>query len=46
MKFALSKSNISDYGLSFLYEVMNDLVISKDIIETLYRAIIKIARTK
>lgn len=46
MKFSLTKNNISDYGLGFLYEVMKDLVISKEFIETLYRVIIKISRTK
>lgn len=46
MKFSLTKSNITDYGLSFFFEVLKDLVISKDFIETLYRVIIKIARTK
>lgn len=46
MRFSLTKSNISDYGLSFFFEVIKDLVISKDFIETLYRVIIKIARTK
>lgn len=46
MKFCLTKNNISDYGLGFLYEVMKDLVISKEFIETLYRVIIKISRTK
>ena len=46
MRFALTKSNISDYGLCFIFEVLKDLVISKDFIETLYRVVIKIARTK
>lgn len=46
MRFSLTKSNISDYGLSFFFEVIKDLVISKEFIETLYRVIIKIARTK
>lgn len=46
MKFSLTKSNITDYGLSFFFEVIKDLVISKDFIETLYRVVIKIARTK
>lgn len=46
MRFSLTKSNISDYGLSFFFEVIKDLVISKEFIETLYRVIIKVARTK
>lgn len=45
MRFSLTKNNITDYGLCFLFEVIKDLVISKDFIETLYRVIIKIART-
>lgn len=46
MRFSLTKSNIADYGLSFLFEVIKDLVISKEFIESLYKVIIKIARTK
>lgn len=46
MRFSLTKSNITDYGLSFFFEVIKDLVISKEFIETLYRVVIKIARTK
>jgi predicted HAD superfamily hydrolase len=46
MRFSLTKSHITDYGLSFFFEVIKDLVISKDFIETLYKVIIKIARTK
>lgn len=46
MRFSLTKSNIADYGLSFFFEVIKDLVISKEFIETLYRVIIKIVRTK
>lgn len=46
MRFSLTKTNIADYGLSFFFEVLKDLVISKEYIETLYRVIIKIARTK
>lgn len=45
MRFSLTKNNITDYGLCFLFEVIKDLVISKEFIETLYRVIIKIART-
>ena len=46
MRYSLTKNNISDYGLCFLFEVIKDLVISKEFIETLYRVIIKIARTR
>jgi hypothetical protein len=46
MRFCLTKNNITDYGLCFLFEVLKDLVISKEFIETLYRVIVKIARTK
>ena len=46
MRFALTKTNISDYGLSFLFEVLKDLVISREFIETIYKVIIKIARTE
>ena len=45
MRFSLTKNNITDYGLSFLFEVIKDLVISKEFIETLYRVIVRIART-
>lgn len=46
MRFCLTKSNITDYGLSFFFEVIKDLVISIEFIETLYRVIVKVARTK
>lgn len=46
MRFSLTKNNITDYGLSFLFDVIKDLVISREFIETLYRVIIRIARTK
>jgi hypothetical protein len=46
LKFCLTKSNISDYGLGFVFDVLKDLVISKEFIEVLYRVIIKAARTK
>jgi hypothetical protein len=45
-RFSLTKSNIADYGLSFFFEVIKDLVISVEFIEALYRVIIKVARTK
>lgn len=46
LRFSLTKSNISDYGLGFFFDVLKDLVISKEFIEVLYRVIIKAARTK
>jgi hypothetical protein len=46
LKFCLTKSNIADYGLGFFFDVLKDLVISKEYIEVLYRVIIKAARTK
>jgi hypothetical protein len=46
MRFSLTKNNISDFGLCFLFEVIKDLVISKEFIEILYKVVIKIARTK
>jgi hypothetical protein len=46
LRFSLTKSNISDYGLGFFFDVLKDLVISKEFIEVLYRVIIKTARTK
>ena len=46
MRFSLTKNNITDYGLSFFFEVCRDLAIGKEFIETLYRVIVKIARTK
>ena len=42
----MTKNNITDYGLAFFFEVIKDLVISKEFIEVLYRVIVKIARTK
>ena len=46
IKYSLTKSNIADYGLAFFFEVIKDLVMSKEFIEVLYRVIVKIARTK
>lgn len=45
IKYSLTKNNITDYGLAFFFEVIKDLVISKEFIEVLYRVIVKIART-
>jgi hypothetical protein len=44
-KFAMMRTNISDYGLSFFIDIMKDLVISKEFMEILYKVIVKIART-
>ena len=46
MRFALTKNNITDYGLSFFFEVLKDLVISREFIKTIYRVIIHNARMK
>lgn len=46
IRHCLTPGNINDYGLAFFFKVYQDLVISKDFIECLYRAIIKIARSK
>jgi len=42
----LSKENISDYGLAFLFDINKDLVINREFIEIFYRTIVKISRTK
>ena len=46
VKYSLTKNNITDFGLSFFFDVCKDLVISREFIEALYRVIIKIARTE
>jgi hypothetical protein len=48
MRFSLTKSNITDYGLCFLFEVIKDLVISKEFIDAIVSNMkeLKIARTK
>lgn len=46
INFALNRANITDYGLSFFFDIVKDLVISREFIETLYRVIVKLARTK
>ena len=46
LRHCLTKPWINDYGLSFFFEVWKDMVISKEFIEWLYRAIVKIIRTK
>ena len=44
LKFCLTKSNISDFGLGFFFDVLKDLVISKEFIETLYSVLVRMAR--
>lgn len=46
IKYCVTKSNMSDYGLAYFFEVVKDLVISKEFIEVLYRVIVKISRTQ
>jgi hypothetical protein len=46
MAHMLSQEYISDYGLAFLFDIIKDLVISREFIEIFYRTIVKIARTK
>lgn len=46
MSHMLSRENISDYGLAFLFDINKDLVISREFIEIFYRTVVKIARTK
>jgi len=46
MRQLLTKSNITDYGLCFFFEVGKDLVISTDFIKVLYQAIVRIVRLK
>lgn len=45
-KFIQKRENISNYGLSFLFEVMKDLVLSDEFIGILYNAISKIVKTQ
>jgi hypothetical protein len=45
-KMARDQSNIADFGLSFLFDVQKELVLSTDVIEVLYRAICKVALKK
>lgn len=46
MKFAQQRAHISDYGLSFLFDVMKDLVINADFINILYHVIAKTVKTQ
>ena len=46
IKFAQQRANIADYGLSFLFDVMKDLVINADFINILYHVIAKTVKTK
>jgi hypothetical protein len=45
-KFARDRSNITDYGLKFFFEMCKDLVISQDIVEAWYKVIINITQTE
>ena len=46
LRHCLTKPWINDYGLGFFFEVCKEMVIAKEFIECLYRAIVKITRTK
>ena len=46
LRHCLTKPCINDYGLSFFFEVCKEMVISKEFIECLYRAIVKITKTQ
>lgn len=45
-KLARESANIADFGLGFLFEVQKELVLSSDVIETVYRALCKVALKK
>lgn len=45
-KMAREAANIADFGLGFMFEVQKELVLSGDVIETLYRALCKVAMKK
>ena len=45
-KFASSRGKQSDYGLSMLFDVQKDLVLNNDFINSLYRVIAKVVKTK
>jgi hypothetical protein len=46
LRHCLTKTCINDYGLSFFFEVCKEMVIAREFIECLYRAIVKITRKK
>lgn len=46
LRHCLTKPCINDYGLSFFFEVCKEMVIAREFIECLYRAIVKTTRTK
>lgn len=46
MRHCLTIGNISDYGLAFFFEVVKELVINRDFIETLYKTILNVATRK
>jgi len=43
---ARDPSNISDFGLQFLFEVQRDLVLQPEVVEVIYKAICKMALKK
>lgn len=45
-KFATTRARMSDYGLSFLFDVQKELVLNNDFINILYRVIAKIVKNK
>ena len=45
-KFARDRSNITDYGLKFFFEVCKDLVINQEIVDAWYKVIISISQTE
>lgn len=44
LRHCLTKTNINDYGLHFFFDINREMVIAKEFIECLYRAIVKITR--
>lgn len=45
-ELAINRQMISDYGLSFLFDVQKDLVINSDFTNILYKVIAKIIKTR
>jgi hypothetical protein len=46
LRHCLTRYNISDFGLGYLFEICKELVINRDFIESLYRTLIRIAMRK
>lgn len=46
LQYCLTKQYINDYGLSFFFEVCKEMVIAREYIAELYKAIVKITRTQ